>query len=142
AVLASFEPGARVSLAAPGYPAYRNILAALDLEAVDLPTSAADRFQPTVAALEKAGPIAGLIVASPSNPTGTMVNRAEMTALSDWCRRHHLRLISDDIYHGIVYGGEAVSWVEVSDQAIVVNGVSQHFAMTGCRAGGRVVRRA
>src|SRR5688572_30312704 len=75
--LASFDPGDRVALAAPGYPAYRNILAALNLEAVDLPTSAADRFQPTVAALEKAGKIDGLILASPSNPTGTMVNRAE-----------------------------------------------------------------
>jgi aspartate/methionine/tyrosine aminotransferase len=139
AFLASFDAGDRVALAAPGYPAYRNILAALNLEAVDLPTSAADRFQPTVAALERAGPIAGLIVASPSNPTGTMVNRAEMTALSDWCRRHHVRLISDEIYHGIVYGGEAVSAVEVSDQAIVVNSFSKYFSMTGWRVGWLVV---
>jgi len=139
AFLASFDAGDRVALAAPGYPAYRNILAALNLEAVDLPTSAADRFQPTVAALEKAGPIAGLIVASPSNPPGTMVNRAEMTALSDWCRQHHVRLISDEIYHGIVYGGEAVSAAEVSDQAIVVNSFSKYFSMTGWRVGWLVV---
>jgi len=139
AFLASFDAGDRVALAAPGYPAYRNILAALGLEAVDLPTSAADRFQPTVTALEKAGPIAGLIVASPSNPTGTMVNRAEMTALSDWCRQHHVRLISDEIYHGIVYGGEAVSAAEVSDQAIVVNSFSKYFSMTGWRVGWLVV---
>src|ERR1044071_6464369 len=92
AFLASFDAGDRIALAAPGYPAYRNILTALNLEAVDLPTSAADLFQPIVAASEKAGPIAGLIVASPSNPTGTMVNRAEMTALSDWCRLHGVRL--------------------------------------------------
>jgi aspartate/methionine/tyrosine aminotransferase len=93
--LASFDPGDRVALAAPGYPAYRNILAALNLEAVDLPTSAADRFQPTVAALEKAGRIDGLILASPSNPTGTMVNRAELQALAGWCSRNGVRLISD-----------------------------------------------
>ena len=139
AFLASFDAGDRVALAAPGYPAYRNILAALNLEAVDLPTSAADRFQPTVASLEKAGPIAGLIVASPSNPTGTMVNRAEMTALSSWCQRHHVRLISDEIYHGIVYEGAAVSAVEVSDQAIVVNSFSKYFSMTGWRVGWLVV---
>ena len=139
AFLASFDAGDRVGLALPGYPAYRNILAALNLEAVDLPTSAADRFQPTVAELEKAGPIAGLIVASPSNPTGTMVNRAEMTALAQWCHRHDVRLISDEIYHGIVYGGEAVSAVEVSDQAIVVNSFSKYFSMTGWRVGWLVV---
>ena len=139
AFLASFDAGDRVALAAPGYPAYRNILAALNLEAIDLPTSAADRFQPTVAALENAGPIAGLIVASPSNPTGTMVNRAEMTALANWCHRHGVRLISDEIYHGIVYGDEAVSAAEVSDQAIVVNSFSKYFSMTGWRVGWLVV---
>src|SRR5262249_1880720 len=77
AFLASFDAGDRIALAAPGYPAYRNILAALNLEVIDLPTSAADLFQPTVAALERAGRIDGLIVASPSNPTGTMVGHAE-----------------------------------------------------------------
>ncbi len=139
AFLACFDAGDRVALAAPGYPAYRNILAALNLEAVDLPTSSADRFQPTVGALEKVGPIAGLIVASPSNPTGTMVHRAEMTALAQWCDRHGVRLISDEIYHGIVYEGEAVSAVEVSGQAIVVNSFSKYFSMTGWRVGWLVV---
>ncbi len=139
AFLASFDAGDRVALAAPGYPAYRNILAALNLEAVDLPTSAADRFQPTVAALEKAGPIAGLVVASPSNPTGTMVNRAELGALADWCHQRGVRLISDEIYHGIVYGDQAVSAVEVSDHAIVINSFSKYFSMTGWRVGWLVV---
>ena len=120
-------------------PAYRNILAALNLEAVDLPTSAADRFQPTVAALEKAGPIAGLIVASPSNPTGTMVTRAELKALADWCDAHGVRLISDEIYHGIMYEGDTASAVEVSDHAIVVNSFSKYFSMTGWRVGWLVV---
>jgi aspartate/methionine/tyrosine aminotransferase len=127
AFLASFDTGDRVALAAPGYPAYRNILAALDLEAVDLPTSAADRFQPTVEALEKAGPIAGLIVASPSNPTGTMVTRPELASLAEWCDRRGVRLISDEIYHGIVYEGAAASAVEVSDPAHVVNSISKYL---------------
>jgi aspartate/methionine/tyrosine aminotransferase len=139
AFLASFDAGDRIALAAPGYPAYRNILAALDLEPVDLATSAADRFQPTVAALEKAGPIAGLIVASPSNPTGTMVTRAELKTLADWCHARGVRLISDEIYHGIVYEGEAASAVEVSEHAIVVNSFSKYFSMTGWRVGWLVV---
>jgi aspartate/methionine/tyrosine aminotransferase len=137
--LASFDAGDRVALAAPGYPAYRNILAALNLEAVDLPTSAADRFQPTVEALEKAGPIAGLIVASPSNPTGTMVGHGEMKSLARWCDTKGVRLISDEIYHGIVYEGDTVSAVEVSDNAIVVNSFSKYFSMTGWRVGWLVV---
>ena len=139
AFLASFDAGDRVALAAPGYPAYRNILTALDLEAVDLPTSAADRFQPTVEALAKAGRIDGLIVASPSNPTGTMVGHGEMKALAAWCNGNGVRLISDEIYHGIVYEGDTVSAVEVSDQAIVVNSFSKYFSMTGWRVGWLVV---
>jgi aspartate/methionine/tyrosine aminotransferase len=139
AFLASFDAGDRVALAAPGYPAYRNILSALHLEAVDLPTSAADRYQPTVAELEKAGPIAGLIVASPSNPTGTMVTRAELTGLGRWCDAHEVRLVSDEIYHGIVYEGETTSAVEVSDHAVVVNSFSKYFSMTGWRVGWLVV---
>lgn len=139
AFLASFDAGDRVALAAPGYPAYRNILAALNLEAVDLPTTAADLFQPTVAALEKAGKIDGLIVASPSNPTGTMVGHAEMKALAAWCDAKGVRLISDEIYHGIVYEGDTVSAVEVSDHAIVVNSFSKYFSMTGWRIGWLVV---
>lgn len=139
AFLASFDAGDRVALAAPGYPAYRNILAALNLEVVDLPTSAADRFQPTVQALEKAGPVAGLIVASPSNPTGTMVTRAELAQLARWCEARDVRLISDEIYHGIVYEGETASAAEVSDQAIVVNSFSKYFSMTGWRVGWLIV---
>jgi aspartate/methionine/tyrosine aminotransferase len=139
AFLASFDAGDRVALAAPGYPAYRNILAALNLEAVDLPTSEADRYQPTVAALEKAGPLAGLIVASPSNPTGTMVTRGELAALAGWCEARDVRLISDEIYHGIVYEGEAASATEVSGSAIVINSFSKYFSMTGWRVGWMVV---
>ena len=139
AFLASFDAGDRVALAAPGYPAYRNILAALNLEAVDLPTSAADRYQPTVRALERAGPLAGLIVASPSNPTGTMVTRSELAVLADWCEARDVRLISDEIYHGIVYEGQAATAAEVSSSAIVINSFSKYFSMTGWRVGWMVV---
>jgi aspartate/methionine/tyrosine aminotransferase len=139
AFLASFDAGDRVALAAPGYPAYRNILSALHLDAVDLPTSLADRYQPTVAELEKAGPLAGLIVASPSNPTGTMVTRGELTSLANWCDGREVRLVSDEIYHGIVYEGEATSAVEVSRHAVVVNSFSKYFSMTGWRVGWLVV---
>jgi aspartate/methionine/tyrosine aminotransferase len=139
AFLSSFDAGDRVALAAPGYPAYRNILAALNLEVVDLPTTAADLFQPTVAALERAGRIDGLIVASPSNPTGTMVGHGAMKALVHWCDANGVRLISDEIYHGIVYEGDTVSAVEFSDSAIVVNSFSKYFSMTGWRVGWLVV---
>jgi aspartate/methionine/tyrosine aminotransferase len=139
AFLASFDAGDRVALAAPGYPAYRNILAALNLEAVDLPTTAADRYQPTVAALERAGPLAGLIVASPSNPTGTMVTRDELAVLAEWCEARGVRLISDEIYHGIVYEGQAATAAEVSSSAIVINSFSKYFSMTGWRVGWMVV---
>ncbi|MBX9942750.1 MAG: pyridoxal phosphate-dependent aminotransferase [Reyranella sp.] len=137
--LACFDAGDRVALAAPGYPAYRNILAALNLEAVDLPTSAEDNYQPTVATLEKAGKIDGLILASPSNPTGTMVNRAELQAVVDWCDRKGVRLVSDEIYHGIVYEGRPASAVEMSKTAVVVNSFSKYFSMTGWRVGWLVV---
>src|SRR5258708_192495 len=130
AFLASFDAGDRVALAAPGYPAYRNILAALNLGAVDLPPWAADGFQPTVEALKKAGRLDGLIVASPSNPTGPMVGHAEMKALAGWCTANGVRLISDEIYHGIVYEGDTVSAVVVSDSALVVNTFSKTFSMT------------
>ena len=140
AFLASFDAGDRVALAAPGYPAYRNILAALNLEAVDLPTTAADRYQPTVAALERAGPLAGLIVASPSNPTGTMVTRDELAVLAEWCEARGVRLISDEIYHGIVYEGQAATAAEVSSSAIVINSFSKYFSMTGWRVGWMVVQ--
>src|ERR1700722_6447194 len=104
-----------------------------------LPTSAAGRFQPTVEALKKAGRLDGLIVASPSNPTGTMVGHAEMKALADWCSANGLRLISDEIYHGIVYEGDTGAAVEVSESPIVGNSFSKYFPMTGWRIGWLIV---
>ena len=136
AFLAAFDAGDRVALANPGYPAYRNTLHALGLEPVLLPTTAETRFQPTVAmlgALEQ--PIQGLIVASPSNPTGTMLPRRTLEAVTDFCDERGIRMVSDEIYHGITYGEPAASVAAFSERAVVINGFSKYFAMTGWRLG-------
>jgi len=138
--LSCFDPGDRVALAAPGYPAYRNILTALGLEPVLLETGVAHRFQPTPELLDAVdGPLDGLIVASPSNPAGTMLGRSELSDLVDACRDRGIRLISDEIYHGITYGTRAVSALELTGDAIVINSFSKYFSMTGWRLGWMVV---
>lgn len=143
--LAAFDPGDRVALAVPGYPAYRNILTALGVQVVDLVATHETRYQPTPALLDAAeaehGPIAGLVLASPANPTGTMLDRAELAAIVAWCRAHGTRLVSDEIYHGITYpaAGAAdprgVSAWEFGDDSIVVNSFSKYWGMTGWRLG-------
>ena len=139
AFVSAFEPGDRVALAAPGYPAYRNILTALGVEPVLLETTVADRFQPTPKLLQAAGKLDGLILASPSNPTGTMVGREDLEALVTWCRSAGVRLISDEIYHGITYGAPAVTAAALESDAIVINSFSKYFSMTGWRLGWMVV---
>ena len=133
--LSAFDPGDRVALAAPGYPAYRNILQALGVEAVLLPSTLEHRFQPTVELLAQAGPLDGLIVASPSNPAGTMLDDDEIAALASYCAEQDIRLISDEIYHGISYGHRAVSALAHSQEAIIINSFSKYFSMTGWRLG-------
>ena len=140
AFLAAFDVGDRVALANPGYPAYRNTLQAFGLTPVLLPTTAETRFQPTVAMLEALEqPIQGLIVASPSNPTGTMVPKRTLEALAGHCDSRGIRVVSDEIYHGITYGEPAASVAAYSDSAVVINGFSKYFAMTGWRLGWMVV---
>lgn len=136
AFLAAFEPGDVVVLARPGYPAYRNMLTALGCRVVELPCGADTRFQPTVAALDALPERpAGLVVASPANPTGTMVTPEELAHLTSWCDAHGVRLISDEIYHGITYRGAASCAWATSRNAIVVNSFSKYFSMTGWRLG-------
>ncbi|MDW8125763.1 MAG: aminotransferase class I/II-fold pyridoxal phosphate-dependent enzyme [Geminicoccaceae bacterium] len=136
AFLAAFDAGDRVVVPSPGYPAYRNILRALDVEPVLLPTGPESRFQPTVAALDAlSGPIHGLVLASPANPTGTMLSRAELAAIAAWCRARGVRLLVDEIYHGITYEEPAASALEVEPEAIVVNSFSKYWCMTGWRLG-------
>jgi aspartate/methionine/tyrosine aminotransferase len=136
AFLAAFEPGDVVVLARPGYPAYRNMLTALGCQVVELPCGPATRFQPSVAALDALDvQPAGLVVASPANPTGTMVTPAELAAITSWCDANGVRLISDEIYHGITFSGEASCAWQTSRRAIVVNSFSKYFSMTGWRLG-------
>ncbi|MDQ6849991.1 MAG: aminotransferase class I/II-fold pyridoxal phosphate-dependent enzyme, partial [Actinomycetota bacterium] len=134
--LASFDEGDVVAMARPGYPAYRNMLAALGCRVLELPCGPHTRFQPTVAALDSLpSPPAGLVIASPANPTGTMVDAAELAALTAWCDAHGTRLISDEIYHGVTYGTPgSCAWM-TSRNAVVVNSFSKYFSMTGWRIG-------
>ena len=139
AFLAAFDAGDRVALARPGYPAYRNILTALGCEVVELDCGPEQRFQPDVHALEAAharAPLAGLVLASPANPTGTMVDAAQLAAIAGWCRGHGVRLVSDEIYHGITASGEVGSCAWTHDRdAVVVSSFSKFWGMTGWRLG-------
>ena len=143
AFLAAFDAGDRVALASPGYPAYRNIMAALGIEAVDLASDLADRFQPTPAlldaAIEKGGKLDGLLIASPANPTGTMLDHDALSVLVDYCKARDIRIISDEVYHGITYGAPAETIVTLDKQAIAVNSFSKYYAMTGWRLGWMVL---
>jgi aspartate/methionine/tyrosine aminotransferase len=134
--LAAFNKGDHVVLAEPGYPAYRNILKSLDLVPVGLPCHHETNFQPTPDLLDEIeGPLHGLLVASPSNPTGTMINRQELQLLIDYCRDREMQFISDEIYHGVVYGEPATTAYALDDNAIIINSFSKFFSMTGWRLG-------
>ena len=139
AFTALFDAGDRVGLGLPGYPSYRQILKALSLQAIGIETRAEDRFQPTAATLPD---LAGLIVASPANPTGTMLDRASLSALIETCHVRGTAFVSDEIYHGLHYGAPAVSALEVSDDVYVINSFSKYFSMTGWRIGWMVVPEA
>jgi aspartate/methionine/tyrosine aminotransferase len=138
AFLACFDVGDRVAIASPGYPCYRNILAALGCEVVEIECGPQTRFQPTVAMLEALDPpVKGVIVASPANPTGTVIAPAELAAIATWCDANGVRLISDEVYHGLVYPGApatSCAW-QTSRNAVVANSFSKYFAMTGWRLG-------
>ena len=135
AFLACFEAGDRVAVPTPGYPCYRNTLRALGVEVIDLPVGYDTRFQPSPRILEPLGPIDGLVVASPSNPTGTMLLPSELTELTHWCATESVRLISDEHYHGITYGTSAPTVAAEWDEAVIVNSFSKYFSMTGWRLG-------
>src|SRR5437667_1142761 len=126
AFLAAFEPGDRVGLAVPGYPAYRNILTALDIEPVLIRVGENAHYQPTPELLAEAGRLDGLIVASPANPTGTMIGAADLAQLAAWCGDRGIRLISDEIYHGITYETAAATARAYGNEAVVVNSFSKY----------------
>lgn len=135
AFTALFDAQERVGVTEPGYPSYRQILKALDLVPIGIPTHAADRHVPdlTGRALD------GLIVASPANPTGTMLSRTDLSRLIETCQARNISFISDEIYHGVHYDAPAVSALEISDDLYVINSFSKYFSMTGWRLGWMVV---
>jgi aspartate/methionine/tyrosine aminotransferase len=139
AFLAAFEPGDRVALAAPGYPAYRNILTALGIEPVLIEVGENAHYQPNPDLLADIGGLAGLIVASPANPTGTMIAPDDLKRLYEYCRDRGIRLVSDEIYHGITYEAAAQTARAFGRDAIVINSFSKYYSMTGWRLGWMLV---
>ena len=143
AFLSAFDIGDRIAMAAPYYPPYLNILHALGMVPVVLPTAASTRFQPTIAMLEqlaaREGLPDGLIVASPCNPAGTMLQAVDLAALAQWCDTHGVRLVSDEIYHGLTWDFPAATAASFSDSAIVINSFSKYWSMTGWRVGWMVL---
>ncbi|MGB7319444.1 MAG: aminotransferase class I/II-fold pyridoxal phosphate-dependent enzyme [Planktotalea sp.] len=138
AFTALFEAGERVAIGAPGYPSYRQILKALSLEPVLIEARQENRLQPVASDLKSLN-AQGLLVASPGNPTGTMLDRSALGALIDAARETDTAFISDEIYHGIEYEAKAVTALEITDDAYVINSFSKYFSMTGWRVGWMVV---
>lgn len=137
AFTALFDAGAKVGLGEPGYPSYRQILSALDLDPVGIQSKVENRLQPASDDLPEG--LDGLIVASPGNPSGTMLDAPALKALIDTCHARGISFISDEIYHGIQYEGRAISALELSDDVYVINSFSKFFSMTGWRVGWMVV---
>ncbi len=135
-LLAAFDVGDAVAMTRPGYPAYRNDLLALGCRVLDLEADASTRFQPSVDLLDGLPEVpAGLVVASPANPTGTIIDPGELARLAAWCEAHDCLLISDEIYHGISFGRECVTARQFGSQSVVVGSVSKYHSMTGWRLG-------
>jgi aspartate/methionine/tyrosine aminotransferase len=142
AFLAVTDPGQRIAITAPGYPAYRNIIKALSLEAVEIETDPDENHMLTVEALEAAhrtAPLSALLIASPANPTGAVTDRDHLFALMDFCRDEDIAFISDEIYHGLRYTGDDRTALAHSDDAIVINSFSKYYCMTGWRIGWMVL---
>ena len=144
AFLTLFDAGDSVAIARPGYPAYRNILAALGLDVVEIPATDETQFTLTPESLEAAQAasgkrLKGVLLASPANPTGTVTGRAALKALAEYCADRSIAFISDEIYHGLTFVGEETSALELTDEAIVINSFSKYYCMTGWRIGWMVL---
>lgn len=138
AFTALFDTGERVGLGAPCYPSYRQILKSFDVQAIDIPTKLENGFQPVPSDVADHD-LNGLIVASPANPTGTMLSKGELAALSDACNARNAAFISDEIYHGLDFGKQSATAAAVTDQVYVINSFSKYFSMTGWRVGWMIV---
>lgn len=143
AFIGCFDAGDKVALARPGYPGYRNILKALDLVPVEIAAGPTEGFQlapdALAAAQRRHGPLQGLLIASPANPTGTVIDEAHMAELVAYCRQEGIQLISDEVYHGITYDMRAPTALSIDREAVIVNSFSKYFCMTGWRIGWMVV---
>jgi aspartate/methionine/tyrosine aminotransferase len=145
AFLALFDQDARVALPAPGYPCYRHILTALGQRPVPIVTDAGSRWMPTAGQVDQAArreAVRGLVIASPANPTGTMLEPGRLAEIADACRRNGLWFVSDEIYHGLTYGMSQQTALACSGEAVVINSFSKYFSMTGWRVGWLVVPEA
>ena len=139
--LSAFDKGDRVAIASPGYPAYFNSMLALGIIPQLLPARASENWKPDLEALVANGDIPdGLLLASPANPTGVVIRDVELEAVCRWCDQHGVRLIMDEIYHGLFFRGRAQSALAFTDNAIIVNSFSKYFCMTGWRLGWVVFR--
>lgn len=147
AFLAAFDPGDRVGVLEPGYPCYRNVLLALGMVPVPIPVGADTRWAPTRELLDAAmgdpstgtASLRGLVIASPSNPTGTVLDAASLATIAAWCAAHDVQLVADEIYHGITYNGPAPTVLAVNRDAVLINSFSKYWSMTGWRIGWMVV---
>lgn len=137
AFLSAFDPGDKVAILRPGYPCYRNILASLDIQAVEVPVGIENRFQPTLDDLDIAGgsELDGLLIASPANPTGSMLMDEELSEILSYCRANEIRFISDEIYHQIIYGDRTNTAAAYDTNCVVINSFSKYYSMTGWRLG-------
>ena len=136
AFLSAFDAGDRVVLVDPGYPAYRNLMTALGLVPDLIPARANQAWMPDLGALEKSGTLPdGILLASPANPTGVVIDDDDLADICAWCSRHSVRLIMDEIYHGLTYGGCGTTALKFNQNAIIVNSFSKYFCMTGWRLG-------
>ncbi len=143
--LSLFDVGARVALPSPGYPCYRHILTALGAKPVTIETGPNSRWMPTASQIEEAdaaAKLAGLLIASPANPTGTMLEPERLAEIVEVCKKRGIWFISDEIYHGLTYGVPEATALQFTDQAIIINSFSKFFSMTGWRVGWMVVPEA
>lgn len=139
AFLACFDIGDRVAIGRPGYPAYGRIMQALGIEPVEISTRFADKFQPTPAQVAAQEGLAGVMLASPANPTGTMLDEPNLEAICGLCAERGIRLISDEIYHRVTYGESGQTALKFNDEAVAINSFSKYYCMTGWRIGWMVV---
>lgn len=139
AFLAAFDAGDRVAVLEPGYPCYRNTLLALGATPVPIAVGPESRWIPTRAMLDAAGPLDGLVIASPSNPTGTTLDPTSLDDIARYCSQRGIQLIADEIYHGITYNGPAPTLAGRARDAVVINSFSKYFSMTGWRLGWMVI---